>query len=56
MIKITKSEAMELVKLGVPYRENGISHDYSGHKHYWLCEHPRNMALLERIRTEKVVK
>lgn len=50
MIKITKKEAIELRKMGVSDKTNGITHTYGHHKHYYLCESPRNLELLMRIR------
>lgn len=50
MIKITKKEADELRKMGVTNGTNGISHTIGHHKHYYLCESPRNLELLRQIR------
>ncbi len=50
MIKITKEEAQQLRRMGVSDRVNGITHTYGHHKHYYLCESPRNLELLKRIR------
>jgi hypothetical protein len=55
LIKITKSEAKELNKLGVNYGENGISHTHSHHKHYFLCESRKNMYLIEKLRKKNIL-
>ena len=50
MIKITKKEAEQLRKMGVSDKSNGISHTVGHHKHYYLCESPKNLELLCKIR------
>lgn len=55
MIRITKAEAMELNKRGIPWHENGICRTYSARHHYYLSETRRNLNMLENLRSEKVV-
>lgn len=56
MIKISRKEAKALVKLGVNYGENGISHTHNHNVHYFLCESKKNMSILEKLREESIVK
>ena len=57
LIQISKKEAQILNKnYGVPFHENGISHTYSKHKHYYLCENKKNMNYLQKIRNKKLVR
>lgn len=51
MIKINQNEAMALIKMGVPWRENGISHTVSTRKKtYYLAETRENIKKLNNIR------
>ena len=50
LIRITKDEAKKLRKMGVCDRTNGISHTFSHHKHYYLCESEKNIACLQMLR------
>lgn len=54
MVKITKDEAKALRTMGVRDGENGISHTVKTGKHrkYYLCEHPKNIAKLNKIRNK----
>ena len=57
IIKISKQEALKLNKeYGVPYKENGISHTYTKHRHYFLCENRHNMNAINKIRNENIVQ
>lgn len=49
MIRIQKSEAKKLNKMGVPYGENGVSKTGSKHPTYYLCESEYNLRLLTGI-------
>lgn len=56
IIKISKQEALKLnTEYGVPYREDGISHTYTKHRHYFLCENRYNMNAIRKIRNESIV-
>lgn len=53
MIKISKKERDELIKLGVVTGENGISRTHSHNISYYLCESKFNLRLLNQIRNKK---
>ena len=50
LIKISNNEAKKLRKLGVVDGTNGISHTYTHHKNYYLCESRFNLSKLNKIR------
>jgi hypothetical protein len=51
MIKISKDVAHKLNRdYGVPFKEGGISHTYSGKSRtYYLCESKKNMQSLHAL-------
>lgn len=49
--EISKQEAHILNKnYGVPFGSYGISHSFTRYKKYYLCESPKNMNALNKIR------
>ena len=57
MVLISKAESKELnKKYKIKFGENGISHTYSRNPHYYLCESPRNMGALNKLRQSKIIK
>lgn len=55
MVRISKDELKYLLSKGVKWKNNGISHTYTKHHHYYLTESQRNMALLEKYRESRKV-
>ena len=53
IVDITKQEAHALHKEGVPFGEGGISHTYTSHRRYFLCESKKNLRLLDKLRNIK---
>lgn len=35
---------------GVKFKDYGISHSYTKHKKYYLCETAKNLKLLKKVR------
>lgn len=54
IIQITKHEAKLLNEMGVSYGSGGISHTYTSHKRYYLCESKVNMNLIKKIRNKNI--
>lgn len=55
--EISKQEAHILNEnYGVPFGSYGISHTFTKHRKYYLCESPKNMNALNRIRGIEVPK
>lgn len=53
MIKITKDELIYLLKEGVPWGSNGLSHTHTKHHSYYLAETKGNKELLEEYRNSR---
>lgn len=55
---IDYKEVRDLIRMGIKYGENGISHTRSRHSGvtYYLAETPRNMRILEKYRNSLIVK
>ena len=55
LIKVSRKEVAQLVKMGVVYGENGISRTHGHHKKYFLCESRKNLSLLSKIRQDSII-
>jgi hypothetical protein len=57
IIPITKQEAEYLANVkNVKFGENGISHTYGHHRHYYLCENRYNLCVLKEYRKSQIAE
>lgn len=40
----------------IPFGENGISHTWAKHTHYYLCENRNNVKYLNKIHADELVQ
>ena len=57
IVKITKSECMELQKLGHRFGNEGtLHHTYAKHKTYYLTESKKALVDLDKIRESHIIE